>query len=132
MKKILLSFGIIAVAATIVVGATGAFFSDTETSTGNTFTAGDIDLKIDNESYAIDYTIPGYPSPTGALVLSTSTTWTLTDLTVEKFFNFTDLKPGDFGEDTISIHVGSNDAWLCASANITTDSDGTITEPEDE
>ena len=35
----------------VVIGATGAFFSDTETSTGNTFTAGAIDLGVDNESY---------------------------------------------------------------------------------
>jgi len=32
----------------LVYGATQAFFSDTETSTGNTFTAGEIDLKIDH------------------------------------------------------------------------------------
>lgn len=49
-----------------------------------------------------------------------------------KFFDFIDLKPGDFGEDTISIHVGSNDAWMCAAARITADLDNDITEPEDE
>ena len=35
----------------VISGATGAFFSDTETSQGNTFTAGAIDLLVDNESY---------------------------------------------------------------------------------
>ena len=50
MKKIILSLSVIAVAAAVVVGATTAFFSDTETSTGNTFTAGSIDLKIDNSA----------------------------------------------------------------------------------
>lgn len=108
----------------VVIGATGAFFSDTETSTGNTFTAGDIDLKIDNTSYVTD--------STGTLVASTDTSWDLRDLTFERFFDFLDLKPGDIGEDTISIHVGSNDAWLCAAARITSDVDNGITEPEEE
>lgn len=130
MKKILLSVLTVAVVAGVAFGATRAFFSDTETSKDNSFTAGAIDLKIDNESYAIDYNIPNYPTPTGALVASTHTTWELKDLTVEKFFDFIDLKPGDYGEDTISIHVGSNDAWMCAAAKITDDSDQTCTEPE--
>jgi len=130
MKKILISLSLIVAVGAIVVGATGAFFSDTETSVGNTFTAGDIDLKIDNESYAIDYNIPGFNNPVGDFVASSHTSWELKDLTVEKFFDFIDLKPGDYGEDTISIHVGSNDAWVCAAAQITEDSDVTYTEPE--
>ena len=48
MKKILTSLAVIAVVGAIVAGATSAFFSDTETSAGNTFTAGSIDLKIDH------------------------------------------------------------------------------------
>ncbi|MDP1707157.1 MAG: SipW-dependent-type signal peptide-containing protein [bacterium] len=125
-KKILLSLGMIAFVAVAAIGATGAFFSDTETSTGNTFTAGDIDLQIDNESYVTD--------SGGVLVTSTSTSWAMTDLIAgtHKFFDFADLKPGDIGEDTISIHVGSNDAWMCAAARITSDLDNSITEPEDE
>lgn len=115
-------------AGAVVMGATGAFFSDTETSTGNVFAAGAIDLQIDNESYVMDCNV--LFDCEGVLILSTTTSWTLTDLTVEKFFNFFDLKPGDLGEDTISIHVGSNDAWLCAAANITADDDNSITEPE--
>jgi predicted ribosomally synthesized peptide with SipW-like signal peptide len=132
MKKLLLSGSVLLAVAAIIAGATTAFFSDTETSTGNTFTAGDIDLQIDNESYALDYNVPGFVNPTGALVLNASTSWTLRDLTVEKFFDFVDLKPGDYGEDTISVHVGSNDAWVCASAEVTEDSDNGYTEPEDE
>ena len=48
MKKILLSLGVIAVVGIVVAGATGAFYNDTETSTGNIFTAGSIDLKVDH------------------------------------------------------------------------------------
>ena len=112
-----------AFAGAIALGSTGAFYSDSETSTGNTFTAGAIDLKIDNTSYVTS-------TSTGQLVASPSTSWTLKDLTIEKFFNFIDVKPGDIGEDTISIHVGSNNAWMCAAARITSDLDNDITEPE--
>ncbi len=122
--RILASLAMIVFVGAVVVGSTGAFFSDTETSTGNTFTAGNIDLQIDNESYVT--------SVNGELIVSTSTSWAMKDLVAgtDKFFNFSDLKPGDVGEDTISIHVGSNNAWMCAAARITDNSDGTCTEPE--
>lgn len=45
-KKIILSLSIIGVVAAIAVGGTVAYFSDTETSTGNTFTAGTIDISV--------------------------------------------------------------------------------------
>src|SRR3989338_9429258 len=48
MKKILLSLGIIVVVGAVVAGATGAFYNDTETSNGNIFVAGSIDLKVDH------------------------------------------------------------------------------------
>ncbi len=41
-----------AVVGALVLGATGAFFSDTETSTGNTFTAGTIDITSSFEETA--------------------------------------------------------------------------------
>lgn len=120
MKRILLS-GVIVLATVglLALGGTGAFFSDTETSSGNTFTAGAIDLKIDNSSY--------YNG-----VLNPDTSWSLVDLTVEKFFNFLDLKPDDYGEDTISLHVDTNDSYLCANITLTSDDDNGINEPEGE
>ena len=49
MKKILLSSALILfVGGAVAIGGTGAFFSDTETSSGNIFIAGSIDLKIDH------------------------------------------------------------------------------------
>lgn len=120
MKKILLSTALILfVGGAMALGGTGAFFSDTELSSGNTFAAGDIDLKIDNSSY--------YNG-----VVSSTTSWSLVDLTVEKFFNFLDLKPGDYGEDTISFHVDTNDAYLCANVTLTSNDDNGINEPEAE
>lgn len=48
-KRILLSVMVMAITAMLVAGATTAYFSDTETSTGNTFTAGKLDLQIDGK-----------------------------------------------------------------------------------
>ena len=49
MKKALLSLFTIGVVAVVALVASQAFFSDTETSTGNVLTAGSIDLRIDSE-----------------------------------------------------------------------------------
>jgi hypothetical protein len=118
MRRIFTSLGLVlAAGGVIATGATGAFFGDTESSVGNTFAAGAIDLTIDNTSY--------YNG-----VATSSTSWAATDLTIEKFFNFLDLKPGDFGEDTISLHVATNDAYLCANVSLTSNDDNGINEPE--
>lgn len=106
----------------IAASSTGAFFSDTETSTGNTFTAGDIDLQIDNESYVTNNA--------GVLVASPNNSWAMSNLTNQLFFSFSDVKPGDIGEDTISIHPGTNDAYACMAADITATPDNGINEPE--
>lgn len=143
MKRIILSLAIISVVGAVVAGATGAFFSDTETSTGNTFTAGAIDLTVDstqhyNNAVCVDSlwalapgataTVPQYP------VIGTACggTWALKDLvpTSDKFFNFGDVKPGDFGEDTISLHVLNNDAWVCAAVSNLANAENGCTEPE--
>jgi len=122
-KKIIISLSIISLITAIAIGGTIAYFSDTETSTGNTFTAGAIDLTIDNQSYVT--------SPeTGKLMFSQDTSWSFSDLTDQLFFNFTDLKPGDIGEDTISLHVTNNDAWACSRITLTLNDDMTCTEPE--
>lgn len=129
-KKIILSLSVISIVAAIVVGGTIAYFSDEETSAGNTFTAGAIDLTIDNESYALDYNIPEYGDPSGEFVLSDNNTWQLSDLTDQLFFHFIDLKPGDIGEDTISLHVNNNDAYACMAIDITDIPENDLVDPE--
>jgi len=49
MKRIILSLVTIVTVAAIATGATVAYFSDTETSNSNTFAAGTLDLKVDNQ-----------------------------------------------------------------------------------
>src|SRR3989344_622390 len=121
MKKILLSLATVALVGAAVIGGTAAIFSDTEVSTGNTFTAGAIDLGVDNHSYYNGVLNPG-------------TTWRvdydISDEGGRQFFNFGDLKPGDWGEDTISLHVKNNDSYLCADVTLTSNDDNGVTEPE--
>lgn len=134
-KKIIISLAIIAVVAVAVVGGTVAFFTDTETSTGNTFTAGTIDLKVDNTCHyngkvCVAATGGGYVWQ-GTLEPCTCT-WTLTDLTNQLFFNFADVKPGDSGEDTVSLHVDSNDSWVCAEIKNVISEENGCNDPEKE
>ena len=118
MKKILTSLGIIGLVGAMAIGATMSYLSDTETSAGNVFTAGAIDLTVDNESY--------YNGE-----VSVGTTFDARDLDDGVLFiNFTDLKPDDEGEDTISLHVNNNDAYLCMDMSLTSDDDISSNEPE--
>ena len=144
MKRIITSISVMVVVIGAVIGGTTAFFSDTETSRGNNFTAGAIDLKVDNESYynqnvctdvnsnpeVEDWQWQGnspYPVPG----TECSTSFGLSDLDNGLLFlNFTDLKPDDEGEDTISLHVNNNDAYLCMDMSLTTNDDISSNEPE--
>jgi predicted ribosomally synthesized peptide with SipW-like signal peptide len=120
MKKIIGSVGVLALVGALVWGATGAFFSDTETSSGNTFTAGAIDLKVDSNA-----TYNGQPFTAG--------TWGQDlglNIVNEKFFDFADVKPGDKGTDVISLHIDNNPAWACATIDVKSDVDVSCTEPE--
>ena len=121
MRRILLGLLTVGSVVGITVYATNAFFSDVETSNDNIFTAGNIDLGIDNHSY-----YNGVPNP--------GTTWRvdydISDDPARQFFNFTDVKPGDWGEDTISLHVKDNDSWLCADVKLTSDDENDLVDPE--
>ncbi|MBN2094648.1 MAG: VWA domain-containing protein [Candidatus Aenigmarchaeota archaeon] len=135
--KILVSLLVIGLTAIAIGGTmTGAFFSDTETSTGNTFTAGEIDLTVDSECHyngneCVDGTWQGgndYPVPG----TECECTWLAQDLNGQPILNFGDVKPGDYGESTISIHVTSNPAWVCAKISGLSNAENGCTEPEDE
>jgi predicted ribosomally synthesized peptide with SipW-like signal peptide len=76
MKKIILSLAIVGVVGAVVIGGTIAYFSDTETSTGNTFTAGTIDISVTNPSewqYHLDDMKPGYVDYSNFTIKNTGT-----------------------------------------------------------
>jgi len=142
MRRIIIGLiTIVGAGAMVISGATGAFFSDTETSTGNTFTAGAIDLKIDNDSWyngnrctnvgTQENPVWQWQGTAGFPVSGTSCTTSFKPSNLDGllFFNFRDLKPDDEGEDTISIDV-QNDAWTCMDLTLTSDDDKSSTEPE--
>ncbi|OQB06339.1 MAG: Camelysin metallo-endopeptidase [bacterium ADurb.Bin212] len=101
MLKILKSFLVIAVVGAIATSATGAYFSDSETSTGNTFSAGSLDLNVDGGN-----------------------------TNVVKF-NVTNMRPGNQPTAQYTLaNVGTINGYLDL-ANITvTDLENGITEPE--
>ena len=118
MKKIITSGFMLVVTLAIAAGATTAFFNDTETSTGNVLTAGNIDLTVDsfgstyNNGEIFDSDFPAV------------------DLTDEKFFGFEDIKPGDFGWRHLSIHAEDNPAWACLFVDNIDDDENTPVDPE--
>jgi len=68
MIRIAKSLAMIATVAALAVGATGAYFSDSVTSSGNTFGAGTLDLKVNDEDgpltqqFTASNIAPGYDS----------------------------------------------------------------------
>lgn len=88
MKKILLSLAVIAIVAVGAIGATRAYFSDTAAISGNTFTAGTLDLKIDaNENSGATQWVDGFANP---------------------YNPFANVKPGDTDSQILDIkNVGS-------------------------
>lgn len=71
-------------------------------ATGFTYATGSgFNLRIDSQALYNGQAVP-------------SSTWTLKDLKPksDRFFSFSDVKPGDRGTTTISFHV-NKDAWIC-------------------
>jgi len=97
--KKLIGLGIaVAVIIALVTTGTLAQFSDTETSSPNTFTAGIIDLEVD---------------------CAGDTQFAATDDPLPKIFEYlpaSDIKPGDSGEVTLSLHLKADtnnaDLWM--------------------
>lgn len=127
MNKILVSLCTIAVVAAIGIGATTAYFTSTQASIGNTITAGNLSLQVDSTCHYNgmtcdngfwkedndDSTTVAEPS---MLQTACSCTWLAKSLTpTDLFFNYNDVKPGDVGENTVSLHIDNNPAWVCAS-----------------
>lgn len=153
MQRILLSALVVGGVVGAAVYGTTAFFSDTETSVDNTFQAGALDLTIDStahyngmvcaligESYLWqdegNQSIDPLNSEDAVIpeMLGTACagTWTAQDLTEKPFFSYDDIKPGDIGENTISMHVSNNDAWLRMRLVGQENADNLINDPESE
>lgn len=107
MRKILMSLMTIALVGALIGGGVYAYFSDIESSTENTFTAGTLDLELTDAN------------PTGTD--SETQTWV-----------FTDMKPGDLDGATLTVNskAGSIDGFIDLSSISVTDDEGTNPESE--
>jgi len=101
MKKILVSFMTIALVSALIGGGIYAYFSDVETSTGNTFTAGTLDLNLDGgNTNVVKFTVD-------------------------------DVKPGASGGGTWEVsNVGNMDGYLDLESIGVSEDIGTTTDPE--
>jgi predicted ribosomally synthesized peptide with SipW-like signal peptide len=103
MKRIVFSLMVIAITASVLIGGTTAFFSDTETSTGNTFTAGTIDVEVDGENPWVNQ------------------------------FVWEDAKPGRCETMTMNIkNVGQNPLKLWKIVKCLSEDENGVVEPEQE
>jgi predicted ribosomally synthesized peptide with SipW-like signal peptide len=101
-KKILISLSVIAAVAAIAIGGTVAYFSDTETSTGNTFSAGTLNLQV------------GDSDPTSVKI------------------TLSDMKPGDTGNAATWLvkNTGSISGKLTVAVGAITNNENECKEPE--
>lgn len=117
MKKMLISLLTIGVVGTAgYLGYTGAFFSDTETSESNVFTAGSVTLAI--EEIVHQFTGEG---PTQPIFTPTNQGFS---------FSLTDLKPLDEGMVTYNLRNGENEAYVCAMVEEKTNDENIVLDPE--
>ncbi len=107
-RRILVSLMVIGIVGAVAGSGTLAYFNDTESSTGNTFTSGSIDLEF------------GYANGDSALI----------DFNGEPAFSISDMKPGDTNETTFAFEVSDNPSYVCAAITDVEDNEVSVTEPE--
>lgn len=125
-SKILAS--VMAISLALLVASAGALavYKDTERSRGNTITAGEMDLKIDATSV---YFRDGQEHE--RIILDENDYGNL-DLGQDSgvMINFDDVKPGDYGELEVSLHVYDNPAHVWMSVPELEDLEVSVNEPE--
>lgn len=104
MKRLLLSLSMLGMTSLLAIGATTAYFSDTEISSGNTFTAGTLDLKVNNGdgpvvSFNVSNVAPGYT--TGYQVYCLKNTGTIPGQPSVEFGPITNNENGLFGPEAL-------------------------------
>ena len=114
-KKILAGIVVVGILALAIGWGTYSYFSDTETSSGNTFSAGTLDLKVNG----IDDPLPVFfnvgnvkPGDSGSVSIQLSNTGSLTGEAILKFTNVVD-NPGTTPEPEILPDMGELSENLC-------------------
>lgn len=107
-RQILASLGLIGAGGLVGGGATAAYFSDEESVTTVT-AAGNLDIQLDWKAIHNGEQI-ALQEPT--------------DVNGQVAASFTDVKPGDTGCFSLSIHNETNPAWVWLAMDITDETDG--------
>ncbi len=114
-KEMLAAVLLIGVVSAAAGTGTLAYFNDEETSS-NTFVSGSLDLLVDWEEHY-----------NGEVVVNNTG---LDDLDGELIFDRDDVKPGDYGEATISLHIDDNPGWIWMYGELTSADDVSTNQPE--
>ncbi|NBD73972.1 hypothetical protein GVX82_02940 [Patescibacteria group bacterium] len=104
-RTILSSFALVVALGAVYVGATGAFFTDTYASEDNVFATEGVEIVMSS----IGHTYLGTP---GVGESADPTGFSYDD--VEGNFDFTDIKPQDWGTLDFDIDNQENEAYVCA------------------
>jgi len=153
-RQVLAGMGAVGLASAGAGLGTTAYFSDTESFSGNTLEAGTLDLKLDYKA--------SYDGPNGTELIGQAPseqqlidqygeamdgplTWEeradlgfacdtegLIDGEAMPVFDLDDVKPGDYGEVTMSFHICDNPAHVFFRGNVGADAENGLTEPEAE
>ena len=154
-RQVLAGLGAVGLASAGAGLGTTAYFSDTESFQGNSLQAGRLDLMLD---YKASYDGPNGPELIGqapteqqlidqygeqATDFDGPLTWEqradlgfscdtngLINGEAMPVFDLDDVKPGDYGEVTMSFHICDNPAHVFFRANVLDDLENGITEPE--
>ncbi|MFC7069634.1 SipW-dependent-type signal peptide-containing protein [Halobaculum lipolyticum] len=119
-RNVLLGLGTIGLASAGAGLGTTAYFSDTESFSGNTLQAGSLDLTVEYEAtYNGGPADNLAPAPAGEV-----------DGEAGLFYTLADVKPGDAGSMTFCFELLTNPAYLWVCADATADDEAGQTEPE--
>jgi len=154
-RQILGGIGTISIASAGAGVGTTAYFSDQETFTNNQLTAGELDLKVDWQQTYNGDPVNAFPDDDGDGVQDTIETrqeiandanQPVDSPSVENTFReqfadvpddrsrplieLDDIKPGDEGEVTFSLHLFDNPGYIWIGSSNQSHAEGGFTEPE--
>jgi len=117
-RKVLGGIGAVGLASAGAGLGTSAYFNDTEAFTGNTLTAGKLDLQVGYSFKGADSFHAGDLPADGVLNGDTLS------------FSVDDVKPGDWAVVCLTLTVDDNPSYVRVTGELTEDAENSVTEPE--
>lgn len=134
-RKVLAAIGSMGAAGAIAGAGTTAFFSDSERFRNNEIVAGSSDLKVDWQEHYNGVLVEQFPAPETRLQLQQAEDpceelIDVPDGLEAPLIDLTDVKPGDRGEVTFSLHACDMDSYLWMTGELLQNNENGLTEPE--